>query len=152
MYCEPNQYGYKFIRLSQLPGFKKKLYVSLPVKAFLRQLDLKKEVVLTMLNQLEKLPQGKSFFRVDSILPIGVQLRFHSKPLEELAKTKEFYQAFSKVASNRQGVYRCNMLDLAEELGVKPYNIPKILYSMQHHQKDDMAYDLDNECFILEFT
>ena len=42
-------------------------------------------------------------------------------------------------------------MDLADELGVKPYNIPKILYSMQHNGSDNMAYDLDNESFILEF-
>ena len=94
---------------------------------------------------------GKSFFRVDSILPIGVQMRFHSIPLEELAKKNKIYCAFLKVATNRQGIFRCNLLDLAEELVVKPYNIPKILYGMQHSGDDNMTYDLDNESFILEF-
>ena len=93
-------------------------------------MDLKKEVVLTMLNQLEKLEDGKSFFRVDSILPLGVQMRFHSKPPEELAKNNKFYSAFLAVANNRQGVYRCNLLDLAAELGVKPYHVPKTLYAL----------------------
>mgnify|MGYP000884823433 CR=1 FL=1 len=50
----------------------KKMYVTLNVKQLLHSLDLKKEVVLTMLNQLQKLEDGKNFFRVDSILPIGV--------------------------------------------------------------------------------
>lgn len=130
----------------------KKLYVSLPVKSLLRQLDLKKEVVLTMLNQLEKLSDGKSFFRVDSILPIGVQLRFHSTPLTELAKTHTFFAAVESIATSRQGIYRCNLLELAEKLKVKPYNIPKMLYGLQHSGSDNMAYDLDKECFILEFT
>lgn len=107
--------------------------MSLAVKSLLRQLDLKKEVVLTMLNQLEKLPDGKSFFRVDSILPIGVQLRFHSVPLSELATTHSFFAAFESIASNRQGVYRCNLLDLAKKLKVKPYHIPKMLYGLQHN-------------------
>lgn len=41
----------KFIELSQVKEYKnKKMYVALPVKSLLRQLDLKKEVVLTMLN------------------------------------------------------------------------------------------------------
>ena len=40
---------------------------------------------------------------------------------------------------------------MALKLGVKPYNIPKILYSLQHSSQDDIAYDLDNESFILEF-
>ena len=49
-----------------------KLYVSLNVKSLLNQLDLKKEVVLTMLDQLAKLSPDAACFRVDSILPIGV--------------------------------------------------------------------------------
>ena len=78
-------------------------------------------------------------------------MRFHSKPLEELAKTNKFYKTFLSVATNRQGIFRCNLLELAQELKVKPYNIPKILYGMQHNANDDMAYDLDHECFIIEF-
>lgn len=75
--------GIKFINLENVEEMEgRKLYVSLNVKQLLKQLDLKKEVVLTMLNQLEKLQTGKSFFRVDSILPISIQMRFHSKPLD----------------------------------------------------------------------
>ena len=75
----------KFIDLKEIEEFEeRKLYVALDVKSLLHNLDLKKEVVLTMLNQLEKLEEGRNFFRVDSILPIGVQMRFHSKPLEQL--------------------------------------------------------------------
>lgn len=142
----------KFIELSEVDEFSsKKMYVALPVKALLRQLDLKKEVVLTMLNQLEKLSNGRSMFKVNSILPTGVQMRFHQTPLAELAEKDKFFKAFAEIASNRQGIYRCNLLELAELLGVKPYNIPKILYSMQHSGSENMTYDLDNECFILEF-
>lgn len=49
-----------------------KFYVSLNVKNLLDTLDLKKEVVLTMLNQLEKLDPSKSFMRVDSVLPSSI--------------------------------------------------------------------------------
>ena len=49
-----------------------KFYVSLNVKNLLDTLDLKKEVVLTMLNQLEKLSPSKSFMRVDSVLPSSI--------------------------------------------------------------------------------
>ena len=65
-------------------------------------MDLKKEVVLTMLNQLEKLEPTKSFFRVDSILPASIQMRFHTKSLDELADgNNEFYQAYKSIATNK---------------------------------------------------
>lgn len=77
--------GLKFIQLDQQEALNgEKLYVSLNVKSLLNTLDLKKEVVLTMLNQLQKIGEEKNFFRVDGILPIGVQMRFHSKSLEVL--------------------------------------------------------------------
>jgi len=44
------------------------------------------------------------------------------------------------------------MIELAQQLGVKPYNVPKILYSMQHSGKENMTYDLDKEAFVLEFS
>ena len=43
------------------------MYICLDTKELCNMLDLKKEVILTMLNQLEKV-DGK-FFRVESILP-----------------------------------------------------------------------------------
>ena len=78
-------------------------------------------------------------------------MRFHSKPLEQLAKENDFYANFQSIAVGRQGIFRCGLLELAEKLGVKPYHVPKVLYSMQHNSCDDMAYDLDQESFILEF-
>jgi hypothetical protein len=79
-------------------------------------------------------------------------MRFHSKSLDTLADgDKPFYKAFRDIASERQGIYRCNLIELARKLKVKPYNIPKMLYGLQHTGKDDVAYDLDNESFILEF-
>ena len=63
----------KVIDLSEVEEMNgEKLYVALNTKDLLNQLDLKKEVVLTMLDQLEKLSPEAAFFRVDSILPIGV--------------------------------------------------------------------------------
>ena len=59
------------------------MYICLDTKEMMNLLDLKKEVILTMLNQLEQV-EGR-FFRVESILPAFVSIRFHTKPLEELA-------------------------------------------------------------------
>ena len=79
-------------------------------------------------------------------------MRFHSKSLDHLAENgNQLYKAFKDIASARAGIYRCNLIELARELGVKPYNVPKMLYSLQHGGSDDIAYDLDNESFILEF-
>jgi hypothetical protein len=78
-------------------------------------------------------------------------MRFHTTPLSDLAQTDKFFKAFEDLATNRQGIFRCSLLELAEKLNVKPYNIPKILYGMQHSGKENMTYDLDKECFILEF-
>jgi hypothetical protein len=78
-------------------------------------------------------------------------MRFHSKPLEELAETDDFYKTFYSIASNRQGIFRCNLIELANKLGIKPYDVPKVMYSMQHSGKENMTYDLDKEAFILEF-
>ena len=104
-----------------------------------------------MLNQLEKIPEDLSFFRVDSMLPSSVQMRFHSKTIDELGATNKFYKTFKSIAQSRQGIYRCDLLQLAKELGVKPYSIPKMLYSLQHNSDDDIAYDLDGESFVLQF-
>jgi len=35
---------------------------------------------------------------------------------------------------------------------MKPYSVPKMLYSLQHDSKDDIAYDLDQEAFVLEIS
>ena len=56
MYKPANDHGLKFIDVAEVEEFEQRsLYVSLDVKSLLRDLDLKKEVVLTMLNQMEKL-------------------------------------------------------------------------------------------------
>jgi len=48
LYEEPNDHGIKFIDLDKHSS--RKLYVAISEKTLLRQLDLKREVVLTMLN------------------------------------------------------------------------------------------------------
>jgi hypothetical protein len=39
---------------------------------------------------------------------------------------------------------------MAQALGVKPYNVPRIFFAMQHNGKDEMTYSTDNESYILE--
>lgn len=83
----------------------KPFYMAISTKELMNSLDLKKEIVMTMLNQLEKLPQ--SFFRVDSILPASLGIRFHKKPLEELAEEIPLFAAvMSLQPKSHMGVYR----------------------------------------------
>lgn len=97
--------------------------------------------------------------RVDSILPIGITMRFFKMQLDELAeresdlpRERQIYSSFQRLATSKDGVYRCNLLDLAKQLGVKPYSIPRMLYQLQHNTNDSIAYDLDRESFIVEFS
>jgi hypothetical protein len=62
----------------------------------LQELDLKKEIVMTMLNQLEKVPG--SFFRVDSILPASIGIRFHKQSLEDLALKSRLFESIYALA------------------------------------------------------
>lgn len=83
----------------------KPFYMAISTKELMNSLDLKKEIVMTMLNQLEKLPQ--SFFRVDSILPASLGIRFHKKPLEELAEEIPLFAAVMSLQPKaHMGVYR----------------------------------------------
>lgn len=131
--------GKRAIRLTE------PFFIALDTKKLMQALDLKKEVILTMLNQMEK---GKNaFFKLHSNLHVGLQMRFHSKTLDQLVEASsanaKFYQAFQQLAVSRQGVFRCNMMDLARTLGLKPYKLTRVLYQLQHFSGDDIAYDLD---------
>jgi len=39
-----------------------------------------------------------NFFRVDSILPASIGLRFHKRPLEELAEESNLFRSIFKLA------------------------------------------------------
>jgi hypothetical protein len=94
-------------------------------------LDLKREVVMTMLNSLEKLPEGKRFFRFEGVLPSSIGVRFHRNKHQDVAEMEPFIEAYMRLAKEHQGVYRCSLQALAFELGISPFHIPKILYALQ---------------------
>ena len=58
------------------------MHLFLDAKEHTTVLDLKREVIMTMLNSLEKLKdEGKRFFKFEGILPTFIGMRFHrSKP------------------------------------------------------------------------
>ena len=116
--------------MSQIDEIEAPLYVFLNAKDTCQQLDLKKEVILTMLNSLEKIEESKSFFKLESMLPASVGMRFHKSKPEELAKTNKFIKRYMELAVEKQGVYRCSIALLAYHMKESPFTIPKILYNL----------------------
>ena len=142
--------GDRRINLEEIPELEgQPLYAVIDEKEISSTLDLKPPVVLTMLNQLEQV--DGSFFKVSCKIPAFFGVRFHKETLEELAETDSFYKAFNQAQPvPHQGVYRVSTVRMAQTLGVKPYNVPRIFFAMQHNGKDQMTYSTDNESFILE--
>jgi len=102
----------------------------LDVKELTVSLDLKREVIMTMLNSLEKLGEKKRFFKFEGVLSSSVGVRFHKSKPQELAEREPFIRAYMKHAKEHQGVFRCSLDSLALELGISPFHIPKILYGL----------------------
>ena len=72
-------------------------YIAISTKELINKLDMqKKEIIMTMLNQLEKV--DNSFFRVDSILPASLGIRFHRRSLDELAEENNLFRAIYSLA------------------------------------------------------
>jgi len=84
-------------------------------------LDLKKEVILTMLNSLEKLENEKSFFKLESMLPASIGMRFHKSKPAEMAKKFDFIKTYLELSKEYQGVYRCSLGQLAYTLKMDPF-------------------------------
>ena len=71
----------KFDQFKQFAGKIEGMYLFLDAKETTANLDLKREVVMTMLNSLERLDGEKKFFRFEGVLPSSIGIRFHkSKP------------------------------------------------------------------------
>lgn len=139
-----------YIRIDEIPELGRgSMYLAIDTKDLTNMLDLKKEVVMTMLNQLEQV-EG-SFFRVDSILPASLGMRFHKKPIEVLAEESKIFKAILSLSpKSTQGVFRFQTVKLAEATGLKPYNIPRILYQIQMQGEAGISYETDHESFILQ--
>lgn len=97
------------------------LYAFLNVSEITKDLDLKKEVILTMLHQMEKLKDNKSFFKLESILPYSISVRFHKSSPEELAEDNDFIKALIKHGKPFKGIYNCSLPEVAYELKVSPF-------------------------------
>lgn len=143
--------GGKVIMLDQFEELQdRSLYLFLDAKEINTVLDLKREVVMTMLNSLEKMPVGKKFFYFQGALPAFVGLRFHKSKPEELAEKDPFIKGYLECAKEHQGVYRCDLASLAYNLNISPFQIPKILFNMQSQVDQEITYETDQEAFVLK--
>jgi len=96
-----------------------------------------------MLNSLEKLSPEKRFFKLEGILPEKIGIRFHTMKPEEMAKQNDFIRHFLELAKDHQGVYSVSTQRLAYEMNINPFQIPKILFSLQNNQNGHISYDTD---------
>ena len=81
-YYQKNSAGVDNIIFDQFEELKgnKNLHLFLDAKETTTVLNLKREVIMTMLNSLEKLPEAKKFFKFEGVLPSFIGLRFHKTP------------------------------------------------------------------------
>ncbi len=86
-----------FDQFEEFDGKTEGMHLFIDQKEITTVLDLKREVVMTMLNSLEKLPEDKGkFFRFEGVLPANIGVRFHkTKPSET---TDPFLQTFVSLA------------------------------------------------------
>ena len=100
------------ILFDQFDEFEEKqlgMHLFLDAKEHTTVLDLKREVIMTMLNSLEKIhDESKRFFKFEGILPAFIGMRFHKSKPQELAETDKFIKAYISLAKEHQGVYRCS--------------------------------------------
>ena len=129
-YYELNEDKLEVINIEECEDIEGPFNLFLNCKETTDLLDLKKEVVLTMLHSLEKLGNGRSFFRLESMLPASIGVRFHKRAPEDLAETNPLIREILKIGTNHQGVYRCSLAMLAYNLKMNPFTIPKMLYSL----------------------
>ena len=97
-----------FDQFKQFKGKMEGMYLFLDAKDTTTSLDLKREVIMTMLNSLERLGETKKFFRFEGVLPSSIAIRFHKAKPEEISESNEFIATFMSLAKEHQGVHRCS--------------------------------------------
>jgi hypothetical protein len=80
-------------------------------------------------------------------LPLFAGIRFHFKSPEELGEEHAVIREANKISRICQGVHRVNVLRLARNLKVSPFQIPAMLYELQ--RKSEISYDTDQDSFSL---
>lgn len=130
--------------------FDKPKYVFLPVDTITSELDIKKEVALTLFSYLENHyleTDGDFFVRLHSNTHLIVTIRFYTSSAEEVAEESELIKTLIENCNIRDGVYRCSIPVLCYKLNVPPFEIPRILNELQ--SRDKLTYDLERDTFCL---
>ena len=91
----------------------------LPVKELSKEMDLKREVIMTMLHQLERTPD--SYFSLEGTLPNLVSMRFHKEPPNVLQHSEKIVSAMLSVGRIYQGVHTASLAALARRMNVDPF-------------------------------
>lgn len=97
-----------FDQFDAFEGKQQGMHLFLDAKENSQVLDLKREVIMTMLNSLEKLKdESKRFFKFEGVLPASIGIRFHKSKPHELAERDPFIATYLSLAKEHQGVFRC---------------------------------------------
>ena len=126
----------------------KGVYIALPLKELCKQLDIKEQVIITILSRGEKESKGNEYYKFYGILPEVCNIRFYKQGLEELAEQDKLFAAIKCIGREYTGKCKVNLLDLAEELNISPLSVPKELFLRQCQHK--ITYDAETECFCIE--
>jgi hypothetical protein len=62
-----------------------------------------------------------SFFKLESILPYSISLRFHKSSPAEMALREPTVAAILAIAKEFKGCYNCSLPLLAYNLGITPF-------------------------------
>ncbi|CAI2373563.1 unnamed protein product [Moneuplotes crassus] len=138
-------------------------YVFIPIKEFCEELDIEKEVAMTLFSYLENhyLEKDNEYFiKMSTNIHIILNLRFYKGTPEDLANGLHmensnkkdvnqfslFMEKFNEICNSRDGVYKCSVPILAMKLKVPPFEVPRIVYEMQNKELFTFDFEMDSFC------
>lgn len=126
------------------------LFISLPSKAICEALDVKPEVIVTILAQGEQYTKekGQEYYKFHNLLPETCTIRFFKDDMETLKVNDPLFEAIEKVGRKHGGIYKFRLLDLAEEMQISPLEVPRQLFRRQC--QGIITYEAETDCFCLE--
>ena len=111
--------------------FNEPWYVYLHMKDLCMELDIPKEVIMTLLSHIQSQDSEDPFIRVLSTCPSQSMIRFYSEQPEDAAKGDQILTTALAVAWQRSGVYWFSIPIVAQRLNLSPFDIVKQLQRLQ---------------------